>query len=132
MAARVASGELRELVSAGPVELPAFLAATGRELADVYTGKFGWRAVQVQAGVLSPDKEARRARRVAHATVDAAPGRTFLARLVSCKRCRRVAWFSRITEQRAYDDVVWKNDSFVRDVVRAPGRPGDRVVACVG
>ncbi|MCE9572528.1 MAG: DUF3427 domain-containing protein [Deltaproteobacteria bacterium] len=56
--ARRLGRELRELVSAGPVELPAFLAATGRELADVYTGDFGWRQVQVEAGVLAPDREA--------------------------------------------------------------------------
>jgi superfamily II DNA or RNA helicase/HKD family nuclease len=56
--ARRLGAELRELASAGPVDLPTFLAETGRELADVYTDDFGWREVQVQAGAIAADPDA--------------------------------------------------------------------------
>ncbi len=51
--------ELRELTATrGALELPAFLAETGRELEEVYTDNFGWRAVQVHAGLVAADADA--------------------------------------------------------------------------
>lgn len=61
-AARLAR-ELRELSTAGPIGLARFLRETGRDLGDVYTSGFGWRAVQVAAGQVAPDPEADEASR---------------------------------------------------------------------
>jgi hypothetical protein len=54
--------ELRELSATrdrtlGLLPLGEFLSATGRELDDVYTDSFGWRQVQVTAGLAAPTDE---------------------------------------------------------------------------
>ncbi|HTJ47198.1 MAG TPA: DUF3427 domain-containing protein [Kofleriaceae bacterium] len=56
-ASRLAA-ELRELTSATsePVDLPRFLAATGRELDDIYGSNHGWATIRRMAGLDEPDE----------------------------------------------------------------------------
>ncbi|MBK9037005.1 MAG: DUF3427 domain-containing protein [Myxococcales bacterium] len=62
--------ELRELGGGQPVALGQFLRETGRGLDDVYTDDFGWRQVQVVAGLVAPDasadEDSRRLGRLRH------------------------------------------------------------------
>ncbi len=54
------AAELRELTAAGAgaVDLPRFLAETGRDLDDVYNGSHGWATIERLAGVAAHDADA--------------------------------------------------------------------------